>query len=62
MLKVGLTGGIGSGKSTVAGIFAVLGIPVLNADEQARALALADHGPIHTVGVEQAGDGAHDGR
>ena len=42
MLKVGLTGGIGSGKSTVAGIFAVLGIPVLNADEQARALMEQD--------------------
>ncbi|HRF18057.1 MAG TPA: dephospho-CoA kinase, partial [Chitinophagaceae bacterium] len=27
MLKIGLTGGIGSGKSTVAKIFEVLGIP-----------------------------------
>lgn len=37
-LHVGLTGGIGSGKSTVAGIFQVLGIPVLNADAVARNL------------------------
>lgn len=37
-LHVGLTGGIGSGKSTVAGIFQVLGIPVLNADVVARNL------------------------
>lgn len=35
---IGLTGGIGSGKSTVAGIFASLGIPVFNADERAKAL------------------------
>ncbi|MFN5646077.1 MAG: dephospho-CoA kinase, partial [Sphingobacteriales bacterium] len=28
MLKVGLTGGIGSGKSMVAKIFAALGIPI----------------------------------
>lgn len=42
MLKIGLTGGIGSGKSTVAGIFEVLGIPVFNADEQARALMEQD--------------------
>lgn len=37
-LHVGLTGGIGSGKSTVAGIFQVLGIPVLHADEVAKKL------------------------
>ncbi|MGC8824148.1 MAG: dephospho-CoA kinase [Bacteroidales bacterium] len=38
MLKVGLTGGIGSGKSTVAEIFRVLGIPVFVADEVAKEL------------------------
>jgi dephospho-CoA kinase len=38
MLRVGLTGGIGSGKSTVAGIFGVLGIPVSYADESARSI------------------------
>ncbi len=38
MLKVGLTGGIGSGKSIVAGIFKVLGVPVFDADSEAKTL------------------------
>lgn len=42
MLKVGLTGGIGSGKSTVAKIFEVLGIPVYKADLEAKRLMQED--------------------
>lgn len=38
MLKVGLTGGIGSGKSTVAQVFELLGIPIYVADKQAKLL------------------------
>jgi len=38
MLRVGLTGGLGSGKSTVAGIFRELGAQVVEADELGRAL------------------------
>ena len=42
MLRVGLTGGIGSGKSTVAKIFEVLGIPVYYADAAAKRLMNED--------------------
>lgn len=38
MIKVGLTGGMGSGKSTVAKVFEVLGIPVYYADNAAKNL------------------------
>ncbi len=38
MLKIGITGGIGSGKSTVSQIFRLLGIPVYHADEEAKKL------------------------
>lgn len=36
MLKIGITGGIGSGKSTVSKIFEVLGIPVFYADDATK--------------------------
>jgi dephospho-CoA kinase len=38
MLRVGLTGGLGSGKSTVAGIFQELGAAVISADQLGRQL------------------------
>jgi dephospho-CoA kinase len=42
MLKIGLTGGIGSGKSTVAKVFETLGIPVYYADDMAKYLMNED--------------------
>jgi dephospho-CoA kinase len=41
-LLVGITGGIGSGKSTVCKLFSLLGIPVYTADERAKWLMSQD--------------------
>lgn len=38
MIKVGVTGGIGSGKSTICQFFRLIGIPVFEADSEARKL------------------------
>ncbi|MXV15870.1 dephospho-CoA kinase [Hufsiella ginkgonis] len=43
MLKVGITGGIGSGKTTVCMIFEVLGTPVFYADDAARTVMNTDN-------------------
>lgn len=42
MLKIGITGGIGSGKTTVCKIFELLGIPVFYADNVARTVSNTD--------------------
>lgn len=42
MLKIGITGGIGSGKSTVVKVFEQLGVPVFIADDQAKELMNTD--------------------
>jgi dephospho-CoA kinase len=41
-LEIGVTGGIGSGKSLVCKIFACLGIPVYDADSHAKGLMTTD--------------------
>lgn len=62
-LQVGVTGGIGSGKSVVCRIFACLGVPVYEAD--ARARWLSDNDPnikaevIELLGKESFADGAY---
>ncbi len=40
MFVVGLTGGIGSGKSFIAGLFANLGVPIIDADVVARDITM----------------------
>jgi dephospho-CoA kinase len=42
MLKVGITGGIGSGKTTVCKVFELLGIPVFYADDVAKSIMQTD--------------------
>lgn len=44
MKKIGITGGVGSGKSIVCHVFKLLGIPVYEADERAK--WLTQHDPI----------------
>jgi dephospho-CoA kinase len=49
MLKIGITGGMGSGKSTVCNLFKCLEIPVFNADETGRYLLAEDTAVIAQV-------------
>ncbi|TNE81569.1 MAG: dephospho-CoA kinase [Bacteroidetes bacterium] len=49
MLKLGITGGIGSGKSTVCEIFKSLNIPIYSADDRAKALMTEDRELIKAV-------------
>ena len=51
MLKIGITGGIGSGKTTVCKIFEVLGIPVFYADAAARERMVKDRTLIEGIKV-----------
>ena len=48
MIKVGITGGIGSGKSTVCRVLQVLGAPVFHADAEAKRLSPALVQPTHS--------------
>src|SRR6202453_4753302 len=56
MLQVGLTGGLGSGKSTVAGIFEELGAAVISADQLGRQLMQPGE-PVYAAIVERFGRG-----
>lgn len=53
-IMIGLTGGIGSGKSMVAKVFVTLGIPVFNADEEAKRI-MQTSPEIKTKLIEQFG-------
>ena len=54
MLRVGLTGGLGSGKSTVAGIFQELGAVVISADQLGRQLMQPGE-PVYAAIVQTFG-------
>jgi dephospho-CoA kinase len=49
LLRIGITGGIGSGKSTVANIFSLLGVPVYNADNRAKWLMVNDEELVKNI-------------
>ncbi len=60
MTKIlGLTGGIGSGKTTVAKMFTALGVPVYNADYEAKVLMQSSEN-IKTKVIELLGENAYD--
>ena len=59
MMIVGLTGGIGSGKSTVAKMFAELGIPVYDSDMEAKELMVASN-EVKTAITQLLGEEAYD--
>jgi dephospho-CoA kinase len=49
VLKLGVTGGIGSGKTSVCRVFNVLGIPVFSADPEAREIMDHDESIIENI-------------
>jgi dephospho-CoA kinase len=61
-LRIGLTGGIGSGKSTVAGMFEVLGVPVYYADDAAKKLMNEDAALKEKIIEHFGGEAYKDGR
>ena len=48
-LKIGITGGIGSGKTTVCRVFELLGIPVFYADDEAKSLMINDEILVNNI-------------
>ncbi len=58
MIKAGLTGGIGSGKTTAARMLALLGIPVYDSDRSAKRLMARDPEVIRRI-RELLGDAAY---
>ena len=58
MLKVGVTGGIGSGKSTVSRFFSALGVPVYDSDKRAKSLMQYDDSIRSKIKIE-FGDNAY---
>ena len=51
MLKIGLTGGIGSGKSTAANYFETLGVPIIDADDIAHQLTQPGQPALQEIAI-----------
>jgi len=49
LMKLGITGGIGSGKTSVCRVFSILGIPVFSADPEAQAIMNSDETVIRGI-------------
>ena len=62
MLKIGITGGIGSGKTTVAKVFEVLGISVYYADDAAKRLMNTDEELKKKIRLQFGNDTYKDGK
>ncbi|MFC4096997.1 dephospho-CoA kinase [Euzebyella saccharophila] len=58
MITVGLTGGIGSGKTTVAKMFQELGVPVYNSDKEAKTLMISN-GEVKEQIIQLLGEEAY---
>lgn len=61
MLKVGITGGIGSGKTTVAEIFETIGAPILYADIVAKKIMEEDESVINAI-IELLGPNSYESK
>ena len=49
LMKLGITGGIGSGKTSVCRVFSILGIPVFSADPEAQQIMNRDETVIRGI-------------
>jgi len=60
MIKIGITGGIGSGKSTICRVFETFGIPVFYADTVAKSIMVTDN--ILVAGIKETfGEDSYEG-
>ena len=59
MLRIGITGGIGSGKSIASRVFQALGVPIYDADSRARGL-MENDGALRTELQAAFGDATYD--
>src|SRR5260221_11295319 len=59
-LRIGITGGIGSGKSLVCKIFASLGVPTYDADTRAKKLMIEEEVVVNQIKKESGEQSNHE--